>query len=170
MTRKVTASCLRTRLLLLPTLANRWPPVHPQTHPLRHWQQPRNAAPRLLVLCPYAHSLPTRLDRFPKKHAPCISSQRTVLCCVQSLLTIEKGKNVLPVRVLSRSRALNRIVYLHPDAWHSRVDTKTGCSIACPDGTCQGVHAFLLFCFFLKTAYTPGHLAFIQRRPAARYL
>jgi hypothetical protein len=142
MTRKVTAPCLRTRLLLLPTLSNQLPPSDPHTHP-RYWQQTPERWPPGTMPAPSVHLYPparaTCRSRSPKKHALCASSQRTLLCCVQYILTIEKGKNVLAIRVLFCSRALTRIVYLYPCAWHSRADTKTGCSIACPDGICQEV-------------------------------
>lgn len=107
------------------------------THaPPRYWQQTPERCPSWFSLSA-EHARP-QLDRTPKSHALYVSSQRTLLCCAQYSLTIEKGKNVLLVRVLFRSRALTRIVYLHLYAWHSRVDTKTECSIACLDGTCQG--------------------------------
>lgn len=143
MTRKVTAPCLRTRLLLLLTLSNQSPPSSPHTHP-RYWQQTPECWPPGTMPAPSVDLSPparvTRPHRIPQKHALCVSSQRTLVCCVQYIFTIEKGKNVLSIRVLVCSRAITRIVSLHPSAWHSRTDTKTECSIACPDGTCQEIH------------------------------
>ena len=143
MTRKVTASCFRTRLLLLPTLSNRLPRItHVHIHPLLIGDKTpkpscsgmclalRLFLPREIRACLFARMVSNSTHRaFPL--------QRTMLCCAQYILAIEKGKNVLLVRVLFRSRALNRIRYPHLYVKHRGVDTMTGCSIACPYGTCQ---------------------------------
>src|SRR5579885_1343669 len=89
MTRKVTAPCFRTRLLLLPTLSNRLPPDRPHsTNPLVIGDKtPKPYCPGMMLGPPTRslsagqrahHNLACLL---PKQHTPRFSSQRTMFCC-----------------------------------------------------------------------------------------